>query len=122
MARTNDDIRTILARVFAKESARLKSWGTKTDEKAAMSFAGAVTEYVRALMCESRYREMKRIYKFIHKNGIEAGDRDLKKYIKERLNATKAMSAAIQNFAEEKESKREWKHKSEHKHHHRRHK
>src|ERR1700758_1922127 len=96
MSLTSDEIRMLLAQKFQRESHRLKSWGTKTNEKAAVSFAGAVTEFVRSLMAESRSREARRILKKIESNGGPEGVQD---YIQERIRVTKAMAKAIENFA-----------------------
>lgn len=118
-----EEIATFLAAKFKRESARLNSWGTKTDEKAAYSFAMAVLEHVRALMSDARHRELKRLVKKIshlgykaHKPSYEATTK-AQNYIHERMQATKSMAAAIQKFAEAKEEKRAWKSK-ERKHHH----
>jgi hypothetical protein len=117
MARKREEVAQLLANKFKKEAARLKSWETKTDDKAALSFAMVVVDFVRALMCESRMREMKRFNKFIVKNGIEAGDRELKKYVLERISATRKMSKVIEEYATKAEEKRPWKRKKEHRHH-----
>jgi len=113
----NEEIARLLAEKFKRESARLNSWGTKTDEKAAFSFAMSVVEFVRALMCDSRYRELKRVLKQFKKYAgnsdehykLSSSERTLRDYIEERMKATKAMTIAIQKFALEKEGKREWK-------------
>jgi hypothetical protein len=81
----------------------------------------AVVGHVQALMCESRMREMKRLNKFIHKHGIEAGDKDLKNYVQERIAATRKMSKVIEEFAIKAEGKRPWKSTQEHKHKHHHH-
>lgn len=120
----SEDINKFLAEKFQKESARLKSWGTKTDDKAAISFAMSVSEYVRALMCYSRYRELKRFEKWLKKNETTCHKcSNVERFggrLLERMEATKSMSEAIRKFAEDKESKRAWKPK-EHKHHHEHH-
>jgi len=117
--RTHEEICALLAEKFKHESARLKSWGTKTDEKEAMSFAMAVSRFVEALMSESRSREATRILKKIGSNGGPEGIQD---YLQERVRVTKAMSKAIEHLAVEMEGKRAWQSKSErekkHKHHH----
>lgn len=129
--RTREEICTLLAAKFVKESARLKSWGTKTDEKSAVSFAMAVADFVRSMMAESRSREAKRILKKIEENGWHRSSKwgHINSYLEERIKATSQMSKAIEKFALEKESKSPWKskvkkeekhkHKHKHKHHHR---
>jgi len=121
--KTSQDIRNLLAAKFKAESSRLASWGTKTDEKAAISFADAVTEFVRALCAESRYRELKRVMKkgLHHK---KEGWGPVMDYLQERLHATKIMAKAIEKFAIDKESKRTWQYtslrkdkKKKHRHH-----
>lgn len=120
-----DEINQLLANKFVRESKRLASWGTKTDEKAAISFAMAVSEFVRAMMADSRYRELKRIKKFIEQDEEKATKSDTKylrrhvsAYVDERLKATKTMATAIKKFAEDKESKRIFGSKKEkHEHH-----
>lgn len=119
MSRTSDEIRQLLAVKFQRESKRLASWGTKTDEKAAVSFAAAVTEFVRALMCESRYKELKRLEKEVDLQ--ESTVYFPKKYVIERKRVLKTMTRAIQEFAAKKESERPKgfkKHKHKHHHHH----
>ena len=100
--RTKEEISILLAEKFKRESARLKSWGTKTDDKAALSFAMAVSEFVRSLMCESRYKELRRFLK--HYPEMEGS-----KYIQERIKATSSMAKAIHNAAIVLEGKRVWK-------------
>jgi hypothetical protein len=120
MARKREEIAQLLATKFQAESVRLKSWGTKTDDKAAISFAMRVVDFVLSLMAESRYRELKRVNKKLKREllGDDAAD-----YIKERLKATKQMSAAIQRYGEKKESERPFGRKEKkHKHHHHHHK
>jgi hypothetical protein len=115
MARTREEIAQLLATKFQAESARLKSWGTKTDDKAAISFAMRVVDFVRSLMAESRYRELKRVLK---KND----SKETQAYILERMKATKQMAKAIEKYGEKKESERPFGHKKKkHHHHHRRH-
>ncbi len=119
MARKMEDIRLLLAQKFQRESARLNSWGTKTDEKAAISFADSVVRFVQALMAESRYRELKRVFKK-HAESVYKDKHKLDKhflaYLQERMKATKAMAKAIEHVAEDAEKKRPWKyHKHEHK-------
>ena len=108
-----DDIRAMLAEKFSKEKKRLKTFATKVDS---FQLANVVYRYVESMMSDSRYRELKRLQKSIDKNGIEAGDRELKKYVAERMKATKAMAKAIRHVAEDAETKRPWKRKKEHKH------
>ena len=119
--RTSDEIRTLLAEKFVRESARLKSWGTKTDEKSAVSFACAVSEFVRALMAESRGRELYRVKKVLRKWRGETLHRKLKEHVEERIKATKLMSQAIQHMAEESEKKKPFNRKLHKKHKHHRH-
>lgn len=84
----------------------------------------AVVEFVRALMSDSRYRELKRIKKLIEKRASDPRDGRViytiggkeMSYINERMQATKTMAKAIEKFALEKEGKREWKRKSKDKH------
>lgn len=116
----SDEVSKLLAQKFQRESARLKSWGTKTDDKAALSFAMAVTDFVRALMADARSREVRRLLK---KYDVRLNDHShqLKRfynYMLEREHATKVMSKAIKNFATDKENKRQWKHKEHHEHKH----
>lgn len=119
MARTREEISTMLAAKFKAESNRLKSWGTKTDDKASVSFAMSVVDFVIALMCESRHRELKRLLKKCPEmDSSKYFARSSSKYLRERLKATKHMAKALENFAVANETKRVWKHKSEHKHKH----
>lgn len=116
MSRTREEISQLLATKFQAESVRLKSWGTKTDDKAAISFAMRVVDFVRALMAESRYRELRRLEKKVD-DGYDL--HHLMKYVAERLKVTKQMSLAIQRYGEKKESERPFGHKeNKHKHHH----
>lgn len=105
-----EEINQLLADKFKKESHRLKSWGTKTDDKAAVSFAMAVSEFVRALMAHSRHRELRRLFK---KCGREEWFQPVD-YIRERMEATKTMAKAIENLAVKKESERPYGHKEKH--------
>jgi len=122
--RTRDEIALLLAEKFKRESARLKSWETETDEKAAISFAMAVVEFVRALLADARYSEAKRIQEKINskkwnKNrNLAMGIHVVEKYLQERMQATKVMSKAIEKYAIKKEGERPWKPKT-HKHKHR---
>lgn len=115
MARTREEISQLLATKFQAESARLNSWGTKTDDKAAISFAMRVVDFVRALMAESRYRELKRI---MHNRKHRMSERAFDSYLQERMKATKTMAKAIEKFGEKKESERPFGHKHKHHHHH----
>lgn len=115
MSRTHEEICTLLAEKFKRESQRLNSWGTKTDDKASLSFAMAVSRYVESLMADSRYRELKRIDKLLDTLGSDDQEK-VTSYIQERMKATKAMSAAIRNVAVTDEGKRAWGRKKKHKH------
>lgn len=121
MSRTREEISQLLATKFQAESARLNSWGTKTDDKAAISFAMRVVDFVRALMAESRSREAKHILRKFEKigpGGLHGENRRFVAYIQERITATKTMAKAIEKFGEKKESERPFGHKKKHKHHH----
>jgi hypothetical protein len=129
MARKREEIAQLLASKFLSESKRLNSWGTKTDSKAAITFAMAVVDFVRALMSESRYRELKRMNRLRSKaSDSDDFNKRFDKYVSERMKATSSMTKAIEKFALEKEEKRPWKpkekskeHKHKHKHHHHHH-
>ncbi|SRR6266436_633861 len=99
-----EEIRALLALKFSKEKKRLKTYGTKANS---FDLANSVARFVIALMCESRYRELKRVKKKFNP-----------KYLKERLQATKAMTKVLQDFAEEMEKKRPYKFKKVKKHEH----
>lgn len=111
--RTADEIRGLLSEKFSKEKKRLKTYGTKANS---FDLANAVFRYVVSLMCESRYRELKRLKKNFNL-----------KYLKERLKATKDMTKVLDNFAKTTEDARPYnpkKHKKEKghgKHKHNRH-
>jgi len=115
--RTFEEIRAMLADKYARERKRLKSFGTKTDP---FQMANVTARFVLALMSESRYRELKKLKKFIDGKEFKAGK--IRDYIGDRLSATKAMSKAIRHMAEESEKIRPWKRKVEKKKHHKKHK
>jgi hypothetical protein len=125
MARKREEIAQLLANKFQSEAKRLNSWGTKTDSKAAITFAMAVVDFVRALMSESRMREMRRFASWYkHKVSQESLRRYTRiiSYAQERIKATRTMSRVIEEFATKAEEKRPWKPKEkpkEHKHKHR---
>jgi hypothetical protein len=118
MARTLDEVKTLLAEKFSLEKKRLKSYGTKTDS---YQMANVTAQYVLALMSESRYRELKKLDKLLDTLGEDDNEKVVK-HIQERLKATKAMAKAIENVAVENEKKRPWKRKEKKYKPHRKHK
>ena len=108
--RTADEIKEFLAQKFAVEKKRLKSYGTKASS---FDLAHAVYRHVEALMCESRYRELKRAFKLADKHkrvlGTEPTYKKYLYYLQERMKATKAMSKAIENVANTNDKNRPWK-------------
>ena len=113
--RTFEEIRELLAKQFHKEKLRLKSYGTRADS---FQLANVVARYVEALMAESRYRELKKLSQVIYNDSKHLKHaRKLLGHVSERMNATKAMSKAIQHMAEDNEKKRPWKRKEKKKYH-----
>jgi len=124
-----EEIRQLLALKFSKEKKRLKTYGTKANS---FDLANAVARFVVALMCESRYRELKRLKKVMDKQPSQGNTRKIWEHMKERLQATKGMTKVLQNFAEEMEKQRPYKpkikkvkkekrhghHKNKHRHSH----
>lgn len=111
-SRRTEEVRALLADKFKREKLRLKSYDTKANS---FDLAHAVTQYVRALMSEARYYEIRGIQKHIEsafpKKKLQL--RKLGDYLQERRNALKEMSAAIQHMADDMEAKRPWKPKDQ---------
>ena len=105
MARTFEDVRTLLAEKISKEKKRLKSYKTKANS---FDLANAIARYVQSLMAESRHRELTRVMKKGFKTKKE-GWKPVIDYVKERHRATKHMAKALNNVAIETEGKRPWK-------------
>lgn len=109
-----EEIKVILAEAFIKESRRLNSWGTKTDEKSAVSFAVAVARPVQALMGYSRSRELKRILKLIEKEKLvfnNDGVGIILTLVQERYRITKIMARLLEKTAAREAAEKPWKHK-----------
>ena len=107
-----EEIRTFLAEKILIEKKRLKSYATHANH---FDLANAIGRHVQSLMALSRHSELKRIIKKRPKWSTDS-------YLQERLRATKKMSEAIENFANDSDSKRPWrptgmeKKKKHHKH------
>lgn len=65
------------------------------------SLAHALADFIRAFMANARHRELRKLQEFYQQS---PGEMDA--YLGERLQATKTMAQALQNYAEKREKER----------------
>lgn len=104
---TKDAVRDLIEQKINTEKEKLK----KSKQPLTSDYlADILADFILAMMSNSRYRELSRLREWLTTAAASTTTTEkpemLNDYLAERLKATKAMSEALQRFAEEREAQR----------------